>query len=93
MPFSSFLDYLNLEKNYSKHTLIAYHKDLEGFREFASSEFDFPEINNVSYAIIRSWIVKLVDDGISNSTINRKISSLRTYYKLKNCKFHFQKKK
>tara|TARA_R110000787_G_scaffold89678_6_gene189683 strand:- start:566 stop:1456 length:891 start_codon:yes stop_codon:yes gene_type:complete len=81
MPFSSFLDYLNLEKNYSKHTLIAYHKDLEGFREFASSEFDFPEINNVSYAIIRSWIVKLVDDGISNSTINRKISSLRTYYK------------
>ena len=81
MPFISFLDYLNLEKNYSKHTLIAYHKDLEGFREFASLEFDFSEINNVSYAIIRSWIVKLVDDGVSNSTINRKISSLRTYYK------------
>ena len=81
MPFISFLDYLNLEKNYSKHTLIAYHKDLEGFREFASLEFDFSEINNVSYAIIRSWIVKLVGDGVSNSTINRKISSLRTYYK------------
>jgi integrase/recombinase XerC len=81
MPFTSFLDYLNLEKNYSKHTLIAYHKDLEGFWEFALSEFDFSEINNVSYTIIRSWIVKLVDDGVSNSTINRKISSLRTYYK------------
>jgi integrase/recombinase XerC len=81
MPFTSFLDYLNLEKNYSKHTLVAYHKDLEGFREFASSEFDFSEINNVSYAIIRSWVVKLVDDKVSNSTINRKISSLRTYYK------------
>ena len=81
MPFTSFLDYLSLEKNYSKHTLIAYHKDLLGFREFALSEFDFSEINNVSYAIIRSWIVKLVDDGVSNSTINRKISSLRTYYK------------
>ena len=81
MPFISFLDYLNLEKNYSKHTLIAYHKDLEGFREFASLEFDFSEINNVSYAIIRSWIVKLVNDGVSNNTINRKISSLRTYYK------------
>ena len=81
MPFISFLDYLNLEKNYSKHTLIAYHKDLEGFREFASLEFDFSEINNVSYAIIRSWIVKLVGDGVSNRTINRKISSLRTYYK------------
>jgi len=81
MPFTSFLDYLNLEKNYSKHTLIAYHKDLLGFREFALSEFDFSEINNVSYSIIRSWIVKLVGDGVSNRTINRKISSLRTYYK------------
>ena len=81
MPFTSFLDYLNLEKNYSKHTLIAYHKDLLGFREFALSEFDFSEINNVSYAIIRSWIVKLVGDGVSNRTINRKISSLRTYYR------------
>ena len=81
MPFTSFLDYLSLEKNYSKHTLIAYHKDLLGFREFALSEFDFSEVNNVSYAIIRSWIVKLVDDGVSNRTINRKISSLRTYYK------------
>ena len=81
MPFTSFLDYLSLEKNYSKHTLIAYHKDLLGFREFALSEFDFSEINNVSYAIIRSWIVKLVGDGVSNRTINRKISSLRTYYR------------
>ena len=81
MPFTSFLNYLSLEKNYSKHTLIAYHKDLLGFREFALSEFDFSEVNNVSYAIIRSWIVKLVGDGVSNRTINRKISSLRTYYK------------
>ena len=81
MPFTSFLDYLNLEKNYSKHTLIAYHKDLLEFREFALSEFDFSEINNVGYAIIRCWIVKLVGDGVSNRTINRKISSLRTYYK------------
>ena len=81
MPFTSFLDYLSLEKNYSKHTLIAYHKDLLGFREFALSEFDFSEVNSVSYAIIRSWIVKLVGDGVSNRTINRKISSLRTYYK------------
>ena len=81
MPFTSFLNYLSLEKNYSKHTLIAYHKDLLGFREFALSEFDFSEVNNVSYPIIRSWIVKLVGDGVSNRTINRKISSLRTYYK------------
>ncbi len=81
MPFTSFINYLKLEKNYSQHTLIAYQKDLEGFQEFAFQEFEFLEINTVSYSIIRSWIVKLVDDGISNTTINRKISSLRTYYK------------
>jgi integrase/recombinase XerC len=81
MPFTSFLDYLSLEKNYSKHTLIAYHKDLKDFYKYASSEFDFLTITKVSYPIIRSWIVKLVDDGVSNTTINRKISSLRTYYK------------
>ena len=81
MPFTSFLDYLNLEKNYSQHTLIAYRNDIEGFQEFATKEFEFSEIKTVSYSIIRSWIVKLVDDGISNNTINRKISSLRTYYK------------
>lgn len=81
MPFKSFLDYLKLEKNYSKHTLVAYHKDLKDFLEYASTEFEFTDIDKVSYAIIRSWIVKLVDDGLSNTTINRKISSLRTYYK------------
>lgn len=81
MPFTSFLDYLNLEKNYSQHTLIAYRNDIEGFQEFATKEFEFSEIKTVSYSIIRSWIVKLVDDGVSNTTINRKISSLRTYYK------------
>ena len=81
MPFTSFLDYLNLEKNYSQHTLIAYRNDIEGFQEFAAKEFEYSEIKTVSYSIIRSWIVKLVDDGVSNTTINRKISSLRTYYK------------
>lgn len=81
MPFTSFIDYLNLEKNYSQHTLTAYQKDLKDFQEFALHEFEFSEINSVSYSIIRSWIVKLVDDGISNATINRKISSLRTYFK------------
>lgn len=81
MPFTAFIEYLQLEKHYSRHTIIAYHKDLKDFLEYASLEFDFSEINEVSYSIIRSWIVKLVDDGISNTTINRKISSLRTFYK------------
>ncbi len=81
MPFAHFIDYLELERNYSSHTIKAYKKDLESFLEFASNEFDYSEIVSVNYSIIRSWIVKLVDSGISNKSINRKISSLRTYYK------------
>ncbi|MFK5982387.1 MAG: tyrosine-type recombinase/integrase [Flavobacteriaceae bacterium] len=81
MPFTSFIDYLELERKYSSHTVTAYKKDLESFLEFASEEFSYSEIASVNYSIIRSWIVKLVDSGISNKSINRKISSLRTYYK------------
>jgi len=81
MPFTSFIDYLELERKYSSHTITAYKKDLESFMEFASVEFGYKNITSVNYSIIRSWIVKLVDSGISNSSINRKISSLRTYYK------------
>jgi len=81
MPFAHFIDYLELERNYSSHTVVAYKKDLESFLKFASDEFGYTEITSVNYSIIRSWIVKLVDSGISNKSINRKISSLRTYYK------------
>ncbi len=81
MPFNSFIDYLTLEKNYSPHTVKAYKNDLENFNEFAFSEYDYSEIKTIHYSIIRSWIVKLVDSGISNQSVNRKISSLKTYYK------------
>ena len=81
MHFNSFIEYLQFDKNYSQNTLTAYNKDLDGFLDFASKKFNYSEIKNIHYSIIRSWIVKLVDDGISNATINRKISSLRTYYK------------
>lgn len=81
MSFQAFKDYLQLEKKYSQHTLSAYLKDLEDFQKFASHEYQYVEITNVNYAIVRSWIVSLVDSGISNRTVNRKISSLKTYYK------------
>ena len=81
MHFNSFIEYLQFEKNYSPNTIIAYSKDIESFFDFASKEFGYSEIKNIHYSIIMNWIVKLVDDGVSNTTINRKISSLRTYYK------------
>ena len=81
MPFSSFIDYLSLEKNYSPHTITAYKKDLERFAQFAREEYGYKGIEEVNYSIIRSWIVVLVNNGISNRTVNRKISSLKSYFR------------
>lgn len=81
MPFQSFIEYLQLEKKYSPHTVSAYLKDLKDFHAFAVAEYDYADIISVNYAVIRSWIVSLVDSKISNRSVNRKVSSLKTYYK------------
>jgi len=81
MPFHAFVSYLELEKKYSPHTVKAYLKDLEAFSNFASETYEYETIIKVPYAVIRSWIVSMVDADISNRSINRKISSLKTYYK------------
>ncbi len=81
MPFIQFIDYLTLEKKYSPHTITAYKKDLESFLVFASEGYGYQNIKEVNYSIIRSWIISLVDTNISNRTVNRKISSLKSYYK------------
>ena len=78
---SAFITYLTLEKKYSKHTITAYQNDLMSFRIFCESAFDQNEIRTVHYPQIRSWIVDLVGQGVSNNTINRKISSLKSFYK------------
>ena len=81
MPFKPFTDYLLLEKKYSPHTVAAYSKDIQRFFDFVSKEYQLKSLHVVNYSMVRSWIVYLVDSGISNSSINRKISSLKTYYK------------
>jgi integrase/recombinase XerC len=81
MPFSSFIDYLSLEKNYSPHTIAAYKKDLERFSVFAIEGYGYDNIDTVNYSVVRSWIVELVSKDISNRSVNRKISSLKSYYK------------
>lgn len=76
-----FRDYLLLEKHYSVHTVTAYINDLTFFETFLSESFDEVRLVCVTYPQIRSWVVSLSDDGLSNSSINRKISSLKSYYK------------
>lgn len=77
----AFQDYLQLEKNYSPHTINAYIKDITFFQNFVLKEFDQEEIATVNYSQVRSWIVEMVDQSISNSSINRKIASLKAFYK------------
>ncbi|TYP97521.1 integrase/recombinase XerC [Tenacibaculum adriaticum] len=81
MLLTSFLEYLSYEKNYSQNTVTAYKTDLIAFRDFCVTEFKEEELATIHYNQIRSWIVSLVNQGISNRTINRKISSLKTFYK------------
>ncbi len=77
----AFRDYLQLEKKYSPHTVNAYLNDIEFFESFNKNQFNEEHIDQANYSQIRSWIVSLVDDNISNVSINRKISSLKAFYK------------
>ena len=76
-----FLEYLSLEKKYYIHTITAYKNDLISFRDFLETAYDQESLLEVHYPQIRSWIVFLVDTQISNRTINRKVSSLKSLYK------------
>lgn len=77
----AFTDYLEKERNYSPHTVTAYRDDLGSFHQFLFQDFDQQDLLEVNYSQIRSWIVSLVDAGVSNSSVNRKISSLKSFYK------------
>ena len=81
MSFQPFTDYLLLEKNYSALTVNAYQNDLQNFSAFIKNEYETNSINQVNYPQIRNWIVSMVENGLSNRSINRKVSALNTYYK------------
>lgn len=75
-----FIDYLSLEKNYSKHTLTAYTKDIQLFFSFLKENYQIDEAKDVEYVLVRSWVVHLNQQQISNRSINRKITSLKTFF-------------
>lgn len=77
----SFLNHLQYEKRLSHNTVIAYGNDLEQFRQFLQHTFSHADITNVTHNLVRSWIVSLVEQQLQPSSVNRKLASLRTFYK------------
>jgi len=75
-----FISYLQFEKRYSEHTVIAYKNDLSQFITFAEL-LEISDFSSLSPAFIRSWIVELIENGCANKSVNRKLASLRTFYK------------
>lgn len=81
MSLTAFISYLTHEKNYSPNTVTAYEKDIQEFKEFCLKEYDFKQIDNAEYNLIRGWVVQMVTAGLSNRSVNRKVASLKAYYK------------
>lgn len=77
----SFLDYLKFQKRYSQHTIISYQNDLLSFFDFVSAGFGEMEMTQLNAPIIRSWLASLKQGGMESKSINRKISSLKSFFK------------
>lgn len=80
-PHSDFLDYLSHEKRYSPHTCLAYRDDLIEFRDYLAGQYQIGSVAEANYQLVRSWIASLMDAEKSPRSINRKISTLRTYFR------------
>ena len=81
MLINAFLDYLRLERNYSEKTIVSYRTDLLEFEEYfkkVDAELDFAKVDA---DVVRNWTVSLMDDGRVATSVNRKLSSLRSFYR------------
>lgn len=76
-----FLDYLKFEKRYSEHTIISYDNDISSFFTYMEQSFDAPPISEINHALIRSWLAGLKEERLASRSINRKISTLRSFFK------------
>ncbi|MBR5604433.1 MAG: tyrosine-type recombinase/integrase [Bacteroidales bacterium] len=75
-----FIRYIQTEKRYSQHTVNAYKRDLEQYAEYVLHVYDISNLLQVESQMIRSYMVYLKDGGVENRSINRKLSSLRSFY-------------
>ena len=82
MQHEKFIDYLSSEKRFSVHTITSYSNDVGQFFLFLSDEYQITtEISEVNFQIVRSWLAALLGQGVTPRSVNRKISTLKTYFK------------
>jgi integrase/recombinase XerC len=77
----SFINYLEYEKRSSAHTVLAYRKDLEQAQDFVNLSFSIDDLSHCTHPDLRAWIIDLVEQGLSQTTVNRKLATLRSFYK------------
>lgn len=77
----TFLKYLSSEKRYSSHTVTAYKKDLEQLSDFVNAEFEISNLEELKHIHLRGWVVELTELSISPTSVNRKIATLKSFFK------------
>ena len=78
---NDFVNYLNYEKHFSKHTVIAYQNDLLQFQNYLAATFETVEINAVNHQMVRSWLVHLMNEKVTARSVARKLTTLKTFYR------------
>lgn len=81
MMTDSFLDYLRFERNYSEKTIVSYGTDLAKFEEFFNGVDENVDFTTVDADLVRAWMMNLMEQGYTSTSVNRKLSSLRSFYR------------
>lgn len=81
MSVEKFIHYLRYEKNYSSHTVFAYEKDLRQFFQYVAVEFQIEQPSQIDTDCIRSWMVSLMEKGLTPRSVSRKLSTLKSYWR------------
>lgn len=77
----SFINYLQFEKRYSSHTVIAYKNDLDQFVQYCTELIGAFNINEVDAKLVREWVVSLMGQGLAARSVNRKVTTVKSYFK------------
>ncbi len=77
----AFLNYLTFQKRYSPHTIVSYQNDLTGFFDFIELQFGSTKIDEINASFVRTWLAGMKESGMESKSLNRKISSLKSFFK------------